>query len=78
MENPKNNESWKNFAHNVKWLREHYEFSEERMAEILGISVDMLKEIECGDIPEELDCEIILRIHNFFGIDAVHIWRKIL
>ncbi len=75
MNNPKENTAWKMFAHNIKWLRKQCEFSEDRMAEILGISVDMLKAIEHSELPEELTCEIIERIHIVFGIDAVSLWE---
>lgn len=64
------NDAWLIFVHNVKWLRKHFEFSEKRMAEILNISVEMLKEVEKGEIPEELTAEVFVKIHNFFGFEA--------
>lgn len=77
MQNPKDNQAWKMFAYNIKWLREQCEFSEEKMSKILGISVDTLKGIERGELPEELNCEILLRIHNVFGIDAARMWEEL-
>lgn len=77
MQNPKDNQAWRRFSYNIKWLREKYEFSEERMSEILGMSINMLKETERGELPEELTCEIIVRIHNFFGVDAMRIWERL-
>mgnify|MGYP003292088415 CR=1 FL=1 len=77
MQNPKDYQAWKIFSNNIKWLREQCEFSEEKMAKILGISVDMLKKIECGELPKELNCEILLRIHIVFGIDASRMWEEL-
>lgn len=77
MQNPKYNQMWKIFSHNIKWLREQCEFSEEKMAKILGISIDVLKKIECGELPEELNCEILLRIRTVFGIDASRMWEEL-
>ena len=67
--------SWQNFAHNVKWLRSHYEFSKEKMAKILGISVDMLKEIENNEIPIDLTVEVIPNISKFFLVEPQDLMR---
>lgn len=64
------NDAWQIFVHNVKWLRQHFEFSQESMAEMLNISTEKLKEVEKGEMPEELTSEVFVRIHNFFGIEA--------
>lgn len=58
--------AWQNFTHNVKWLRSHYEFSKEKMAEILGITIGMLKEIENNEVPLDLTAEAILNMGKFF------------
>lgn len=54
--------------HNVKWLRSHYGLSKKDMAEILGIGVTNLNQIEKGIYPKRLSTEIIARIYYSFGI----------
>ncbi len=61
---------------NIVWLRKHYEFSKERMADIMGISVEMLNEIESGRMPEELTVEAILNIQDFFRIEPQDLLGK--
>lgn len=63
-----NNISWQIFVYNIVWLRNHYEFSEEKMAEIMEISVDLLKQIELGQGADELSVEVVYKIYNFFGV----------
>lgn len=63
-----NNFSWQIFVYNIVWLRKHYEFSEEKMAEIMEISVDLLKQIELGQGADKLSVEVIYKIYNFFGV----------
>lgn len=60
--------SWQIFVYNIVWLRKHYEFSEEKMAEIMEISVDLLKQIELGQGADELSVEVVYKIYNFFGV----------
>ncbi len=60
--------SWQIFVYNIVWLRKHYEFSEEKMAEIMEISVDLLKQIELGQGADKLSVEVIYKIYNFFGV----------
>ncbi len=60
--------SWQIFVYNIVWLRKHYEFSEEKMAEIMEISVDLLKQIELGQGADELSVEVIYKIYDFFGV----------
>lgn len=62
------NSSWQIFVYNIVWLRKHYEFSEEKMAEIMEISVDLLKQIELGQGADELSVEVIYKIYDFFGV----------
>lgn len=61
---------------NIMWLRKHYEFSKERMAEIMGISIEMMNEIENGQMPEELTVEAVLNIHKFFGVEPQDLLGK--
>lgn len=60
--------SWQIFVYNIVWLRKHYELSEEKMAEIMEISVDLLKQIELGQGADELSVEVIYKIYDFFGV----------
>ena len=60
---------WKFFVNNIIWLRKHHKFSKEKMAEILGINVEMLNRIENGEIPEELSVEIIFKISSHFSLN---------
>ncbi len=54
---------------NIVWLRKHYEFSIERMADIMGISIEMLNEVENGKLPDELTVEAISNMQDFFRIE---------
>ncbi|MBQ8766255.1 MAG: helix-turn-helix transcriptional regulator [Clostridia bacterium] len=76
MELYKNEKYWKNFVKNIIWLRKHYEFPKERMAEILGINVEMLNRIENGEMPEELNMEIIFKISNFFSLNPKELFSE--
>lgn len=62
------NISWQIFVYNIVWLRKHYKFSEEKMAEIMEISVDLLKQIELGQGADELSVKVIYKIYDFFGV----------
>lgn len=73
MKSYKEHKSWQNFAHNVRWLRSHYEFSKDKMAETLGITVEMLEEIENNEIPVDLTAEAILNMSNFFLVEPEEI-----
>lgn len=68
MKFSKNEIQWKCFVNNIVWLRNHYEFSKERMAEICGITVTTLNKIENSEMPEELSIEIIMKVSTFFSI----------
>ena len=61
---------------NIVWLRKHYEFSKERMAEIMGISIEMINEIENGKLPDDLTVEAVLNMYRFFGIEPQDLLGK--
>lgn len=61
---------------NIIWLRTHYEFSKEKMAEIMDISIDMMNEIENHKVPEDLTVEAILNMHKFFRIEPQDLLGK--
>ena len=68
MTDYKNSDAWRIFSHNMKWLRNHYKYSKERMAETLDITVEMIDEIENGSIPDSLTVQIFFKIHKHFSI----------
>lgn len=76
MELHKNEMYWKNFVENIIWLRNHYKFSKERMAEISGINADMLNRIENGEMPEELSMEIIFKLSKFFSLNPKELFSE--
>ncbi len=59
---------WKNFVHNVIWLRESNGLSKREMASILGIGVKTLDRIENGELPKLLSVNIFFHIWKYFGI----------
>lgn len=56
------------FCENIKMLREKENLSKAKMAKILGISVNTLTVIEKGILPQRLSCNVLFRIHQYFGI----------
>lgn len=68
MKNYSNEEACKIVIHNIKLLRQQYEFSKEKMAKILAVSVETINEIENEKLPEELTIEALFRAQNFFHI----------
>lgn len=67
---------WQNFVHNVMWLRNHYDFSEEKMAEIMGIDVEAYRDIEKGICDEDLSVEVFCKIYNFFHVRCDEFFSK--
>lgn len=63
------NEWEKNLLHNVAWLRKRRGLSKKEMAQKLGIGLDSLNKIECGELPAKLGVEVLFRIDREFGID---------
>lgn len=78
MKSYKNDKSWTIFIKNIVWLREHYEFSKEKMAEISEISVEVINRIENGEMPDEVTVETIIRLGNFFCIEPMELFSEIL
>lgn len=62
------NETWEYFVRNTIWLRKHFSLSKKKMAEILGISVSTLTEIEKGNMPDEVTVEVLFKAEKYFGI----------
>ena len=59
---------WKKFVNNVMWLRNYYQFSEDKMAEIMGINIDLLREVEKGNGKDALSVEVVYKICGFFNV----------
>lgn len=76
MKSYKDDKSWKIFIKNIVWLREHYEFSKEKMAEISGISVEVINRIENGEMPDEVTVETIIRLGNFFCVEPMELFSE--
>ena len=68
------NEQLLNFCKNVKSLRQYCKLSKTKMSKLLGISVNSLTKIENGKIPERLNCYVLVRIYNIFGIKMSEIF----
>ena len=62
---------------NIKTLRAKNNLSEHEMATKLKIGVKTLRNIENGDFPPRLSCEILFRIQHHFGILPQHLFIPI-
>ena len=56
------------FSHNIAVLRAHYGCSQKHMAQLLGISVGSLREIENGIIPPRLTVDVVFAVERHFHI----------
>jgi len=56
------------FCQKVKTIRKENNLSKKEMAQIMGISVYALTIIEGGDLPDEVDVSVLLKIHEHFGV----------
>ena len=55
-------------CHNITWLRQHHQFSQEVRAALLHISTDWLEELEGGSIPVDLGIDTLFYIAQYFGV----------
>lgn len=76
MKSYKDDKSWKIFVKNLVWLRGHYGFSKEKMAEISGISVELLNKMENGEMSAEVTAEIFIRLGNFFCVEPMELFSE--
>ena len=53
---------------NIKYLRFQHNLSKKEMAKKLGIGIASLSKIESGILPPRLTHELLLLIHEHFGI----------
>ena len=63
------------FCNNVKALRLIFNLTKREMAEKLGISVGALTTIENGELPKRLDVNIVLRLHECFGLTPSEVFE---
>lgn len=56
------------FCRNVHVLREKHRLSEQDMAHIMGISVEGLKALEKGRIPEEFQMDMVFHLAEHFQL----------
>lgn len=59
---------WQNFVNNIVWLREHHNLSEKRMAEILEIDIELLREVEKGNGADDLSVDVVYKIYELFDV----------
>lgn len=76
MKSYENEVYWKILVKNIVWLRMHYDFSEDKMAVIMGVSTEILKKVENGEIPSELTAEALIRLGNFFCVEPKELFNK--
>ena len=70
-------ESVKIFCKNIRDLRKRQNLSQKEMANILGIGVKSLSMIENDVLPPCLNCEILFRIQNYFGIKPPNMFDQL-
>lgn len=58
---------WKIFTHNVKWLRQHHSLTKKEMAQIMGISRNTLNRLERGEDLSNISVLVLIRLINYFG-----------
>ncbi len=56
------------FLNNLVWLKNHYNFTKEKMAEMLEISVEIWEEVEIRRIATNLTGNIFYKIKDNFDI----------
>jgi transcriptional regulator with XRE-family HTH domain len=62
---------------NIRRLRKLNEFSKTEMAKLLGISAKSLAMIEKDILPKNLGCDVLLKIHSYFGISPTTILSEL-
>lgn len=65
------------FCNNVKLLRKQNELSREEMAEICGINVPDLIQIEQGSLPKTITVDIAIRLFLYFDISPEKLFHPI-
>lgn len=65
------------FAHNIVWLRKHFRLSKKRMAELLGIGLWSLNQIERGVVPPRLTVAVLFMVQRQFGISPNMLFNRL-
>lgn len=60
------------FTHNITWLRQHHKLSKTKMANILGIGLKTLNQLERGILPPRMTIDVLFAIYDHFGISPFH------
>ena len=55
-------------AHNLRWLRKKYGYSQKTMAQLLGIGVGSLRKLEYGEIPPRLTIRFLEPVYVHFRV----------
>lgn len=65
-----NDDAMKFFSENVSQLRKSYNISKKEMAQILGVGIKTLDNIERGMLPLRLSVNVLFKIRDCFGISV--------
>ena len=57
-----------NFCYNIKFLRKKHSFDCLKMSELLKITLDELKSIENGSVPDTVSCDVVFKILDYFKV----------
>lgn len=60
----------KRIIYNTLWLKEHYDLSSEKMAEILGVDITTVNNLEKGCLADDFTVETLFEIGKAFNIDV--------
>lgn len=63
------------FCDNVRWLRKFRGLSKSEMAELIGVTSDLLDRIEAGELPPEADLETLWKMQCTFKT-AIYIFLE--
>lgn len=65
--------SLEQFCKNVTYLREKYRLTRTQMAQVLGVTVSVLRGIEAGKPPADMSVYVLLHAYTGFGVTAEEI-----
>lgn len=73
MKNMKNHSDRNFLAQNLAFLRQHHKYSQEEVAEKLGVSRQAVAKWECGDtLPDILNCGALAQLYDVNIDDLLH------
>lgn len=59
---------YQNFCSNVINTRKRHQLHHHEMARLMGITIAMLKSIEAGYLPRNVNMRILFRLYDGFGV----------